>query len=93
MNGLKWSDETIVAVKAANKAERSAAESLEGRVSSNGNPDDQSTRRTQSRESVSQAIGRIRKAATRKPKEKLTALMHHITLELLFVKEKQCGGG
>ncbi len=83
MNGLKWSDETIVPLKAANKAERSVAESREGRVSSNGNLDDQTTYRTQSRERVSHAIERIRKAATRKPKERLTALLHHITVEAL----------
>ena len=83
MNGLKWSDETIVPRKAANKEARALAESWEGRVSSNGNSCNQSTRRTQRRASVSQAIERIRQAATRKPKERLTALMHHITVEAL----------
>ena len=46
------------------------------RAPTKGNPDCQSTRRTQSRESVSQAATRIRKAAERNPKERLTALFH-----------------
>ena len=33
--------------------------------------------------SVSQAVERIRQAATRKPQEKLTALLHHITTDAL----------
>ena len=57
------SDPTIVAVKLTNKAERSAAESAEPRVGTKGNADQQSTCRTQSRESVPQALERIRKVA------------------------------
>jgi group II intron reverse transcriptase/maturase len=40
-------------------------------------------RRTQSRESVSQALERIRKAARERKKEKFTALFHHISIDLL----------
>jgi hypothetical protein len=57
------SDSAIVAVKPTNKAARSAAEPVEPRAGTEGNADQQSTRRTQDRESVSQALGRIRKAA------------------------------
>ena len=39
--------------------------------------------RTQGRARMSQAAERIRQAATRKPKEKLTALLHHITTDKL----------
>ena len=35
------------------------------------------------RDGVSQAVERIRQAATRKPREKLTALLHHITTDAL----------
>ena len=35
------------------------------------------------RESVSQALGRIRQAAKQKKKEKFTTLFHHISVELL----------
>ena len=48
--------------------------------------------RTQRRVRMSQAAERIRQAATRKPKEKLTALLHHImtdVLEASYFKLKQ----
>ena len=84
-NGLKKSDEAIVPVRAANKGAQASLEPLEGRASTKGNPDGQSTPRTQSRSSVSQAAARIRKAAERNPKERLTALLHHLTPEALAV--------
>ena len=74
MNGLKKSDEAVRPVRAANKGARACAESPEERVSTKGNPERQSTRRTQCRASVPQAAARIRKAAERNPKERLTAL-------------------
>ena len=63
MNGLKKSDEAVRPVRAANKGARASAESPEERASTKGNPDCQSTRRTQCRVSVPQAAARIRKAA------------------------------
>src|SRR6516225_4302436 len=60
MYGGGKSDPGIVAVKPANNAEQSAAESVEPRTGTKGNADQQSTRRAQYRESVSQALGRIR---------------------------------
>ncbi len=83
MNGVKKSDEAVVPSKRANKGVRTPAESVEGRVSTKGNPRSESTRRTQSRASVTQAAERIRQAATRKPQEKLTALLHHVTPDTL----------
>ena len=63
MHGRGKSDFAIVAVKPANKAERSAAELVvEPRAGTEGNASQQNTRRTQSRESVSQALARIRQA-------------------------------
>ena len=46
----------------ANKAEQSAAESVERRAGTKGNANQQSTCRTQSRISVSEALERIRQA-------------------------------
>ena len=43
----------------------------------------QSTVRTQSRAAVSQAQARIREAVTRNRQEKLTALLHHLTIDIL----------
>jgi RNA-directed DNA polymerase len=77
------SDSAIVAVKPTNKAGRSAAEPVEPRAGTEGNADQQSTRRTQDRESVSQALGRIRKAAKERKKEKFTSLQHHIDPPML----------
>jgi group II intron reverse transcriptase/maturase len=83
MHGGGKSDFAIVAVKLTNKAERSAAELVERRAGTKGNADQQSTRRTQSRESVAQALERIRKVARERKQEKFTALFHHISIDLL----------
>ena len=60
MHGHEKSDPAIVAVKPANNAEQSAAEPVERRAGTKGNAGQQSTRRTQSQASVSQALERIR---------------------------------
>ena len=84
MHGMKKSDEAIVAFwKPANKGERFPAESVERRASPEGKPESQSTRRTQRRGSVSQAADRIREFIEREPKSRLTALLHHITVDAL----------
>ena len=56
---------------------------MEQRAGAKGNADEQSTHRTQGRERVSQALDRVRKAARLKKDEKLTALLHHVNLDLL----------
>jgi len=83
MHGRGKSDSVIVAVKPANNAEQSAAEPVEPRTETKGNAGQQSTRRAQSRVSVSQALERIRQAARVRKKEKFTALLHHISIDLL----------
>jgi RNA-directed DNA polymerase len=107
MHGHEKSDPAIVAEKLANKAEQPAAEQsaaepiaaepVERRVGTKGNADQQSTCRTQSRESVSQALDRIRKVARERKKERFTALFHHINTELLeeafFELEKNAAPG
>jgi group II intron reverse transcriptase/maturase len=70
-------------VKPANNAERSAAEPVEPRAGAKGNADQHSTRRAQSRVSVSQALERIRQVAKERKKERFTALFHHISIDLL----------
>ena len=92
MHGGGKSDFAIVAVKPANKTELAVeestteptvAESAEPRAETKGNADQQSTCRTQSRVSVSQALERIRKVARESKKERFTTLFHHISIELL----------
>jgi RNA-directed DNA polymerase len=82
-HGHEKSDFAIVAVKPANKAEQSATESVEPRAETEGNADQQSTYRAQSRVSVSQALERIRRVAKVRKKEKFTSLLHHINIDLL----------
>ena len=83
MHGREKSDSAIVAGKPTNKAVPTAAEPVERRAGAKGNAGQQSTRRTQSRESVSQALERIRKVARERKKERFTALLHHINIDLL----------
>ena len=92
MHEREKSDPAIGAGKPTNKAEASAhaehgvsdaAELVEQRAGAKGNADEQSTHRTQGRERVSQALDRVRKAARLRKKEKFTALLHHINVDLL----------
>ena len=63
MNGPEKSDSVIVAGKPMNKAEWSATELVERRAGTKGNADQRSTRWTQSRISVTQALARIRQSS------------------------------
>lgn len=83
MHEPEKSDPIAVAGKAANNAERSAAESTEPRMGTKGNADQQSMRRAQDRERVSQALDRVRQAARVRKKEKFTALLHHVDPAML----------
>src|ERR1700676_3332858 len=83
MHGRGKSDEAIVAVKPANKAERSAAEPVEPRAEAKGNAGQHSTCQTQRWAGVSQALERIRQIAKERKKERFTALFHHISIDLL----------
>jgi group II intron reverse transcriptase/maturase len=83
MHAGEKSDSAIVATKPTNKAGRPAAEPVERRAETKGNAGQQSTRRAQDRESVSQALDRIRHAARHRRKERFTALFHHLGPEML----------
>lgn len=83
MYGMKKSDSPIVPEKRSNKAGKLVAESVEGRGGNKRNAELQSTARTQSRQAVFQAQDRIREAVSRNREEKLTALLHHISVDCL----------
>jgi RNA-directed DNA polymerase len=83
MHEREKSDPAVVAVKLANKAERSAAELVEPRAGAEGNASQHSTDRAQNRVTVSQALERIRQAARQRKKDKFTTLLHHISTDLL----------
>jgi RNA-directed DNA polymerase len=92
MHGHEKSGLAVVAMKPANKAVEPAAEGSAGvyaaepgepRAGTEGNADQRSTYRTQSRASVTQALDRIRQAARERKKERFTTLFHHVSIELL----------
>lgn len=97
MHGMEKSDWPIVPKKPANKAGQTAAELVEGRGWTKGNAELQSMVRTQSREAVSQAQARIREAVNRNGTERLTALLHHISIDVLrgafFALKKRAAAG
>src|SRR3954465_12246753 len=63
MHGREKSDLAIVAMKSPNKTGGPAAEAMERRAGAEENASQHRTRRTQSRESVSQTPARVRTAA------------------------------
>ncbi len=83
MSAKEKSDLPEVAEKRANKAASAAAELVERRGGAKENAELQSTVRTQSWEAVSQAQARIREAVNRNRQDKLTALLHHLTIDVL----------
>jgi RNA-directed DNA polymerase len=85
MHEREKSDTAVVAVKPTNKAGASiaaAAESVEPRAGTERNAGEQSTHRTLSRVRVTQALDRVRQAARQRKKEKFTALLHHLRVDL-----------
>ncbi len=83
MHASGESDEQVVPTKRSNKEEQSLAEGVEGSCSTKGNTEEAHTLRTQGRERVSQGLGGVREAARRDKKQKFTALLHHVTVDLL----------
>ncbi len=91
MHGREESDSAIVAEKLANNVEPSAAEPMEPRADKE-NAGQHSTGRIQSRETVTHGLERIRQAARQGREEKLTALLHHISVEHLAESFQQLKG-
>jgi group II intron reverse transcriptase/maturase len=83
MHEGRKSDVSVVVMKPVNEAAQAAEELVERRGMTEGNVDQQSTPRTPSRTNVTQALDRIRRTAKERKKEKFTALLHHISPELL----------
>src|SRR5215472_15200702 len=83
MSAREKSDLPKVAEKRANEVASAAAELVERRGGAKENAELQSTVRTQSRAAVSQAQSRIREAVIRNRRDKLTALLHHLSVDVL----------
>ena len=74
MNGHGKSDRPVIPAKPSNKAGPSAAEGVEGRGLTKGNPRQHNAPRTLRRTRVYSALERVRHAARRDRKKRFTAL-------------------
>ena len=83
MHDPEKSDSPIVAVKPTNKPGRTGAESAEPRGAAKGNTNENRTTRTPSRTRVLQGLERVRERAKAHRKERFTALLHHVDVDLL----------
>lgn len=77
-NGSGKSDRPVVPAKPLNKAERTAAEAVEGRGRAEGNPQERNALRTQGRAGAQSALERVRQVARGDRKQRFTALLHHV---------------
>jgi len=78
MNAGGKSDRLVVPKKPSNKAERTAAETVEGSGWTKGNLPERNALRTQGRESAPSALERVRQVARGDKKQRFTALLHHV---------------
>jgi len=83
------SDSGVVPLKGSNKVGSSTAESLEGRPETKENVQESHMRPTQGGQRVSQGLEGVRRAAEERKQEKFTALLHHLTVDLL----RECFNG
>ena len=83
MHGGGESYSGVVPAKQPNKSGRPPAEAVEGRPLTKENMDQQNLGRTQSRENGQNELDRVREAARREGKLRFTALLHHVTVDLL----------
>jgi RNA-directed DNA polymerase len=87
----------IVPTKQPNKGDGSPAEVVEGRPQTKENTQQPNLGRTPSRESRPSGLERVREAARKDRKLKFTALLHHVSIDLLrdsyFSLKKQAAPG
>ena len=84
IHGCGESDGCIVPEKLPNKGgDNSPAEAVEGRRPTKGNIIQTATPRTQGRTRVSLGLYGVREVARRDKRARFTALLHHVTVELL----------
>jgi group II intron reverse transcriptase/maturase len=83
MNDREKSDPFVVARKPANNDGQPSTEAVERRGGAEGNAHQPSTLRTPSRDGVTAGLARIRTAARLRKKERFTALLHHVSVDLL----------
>jgi RNA-directed DNA polymerase len=83
MYALEKSDCAVVPMNRPNKAAQAAAEVGEGRAQMKENIDQPHMFPTQSGKRMSQRLDGVRKAAREKRQERFTALLHHLSIDLL----------
>ena len=77
------SDEGVVPMKQPNNEGPPSAEAVEGRTSPKGNGDQTTAVRTQRRVAASHGLAAVRRVAQQRRDVRFTALLHHITIDLL----------
>jgi RNA-directed DNA polymerase len=77
------SDKVILPMKQPNKGNKNPAEVVEGRTLVKGNSVETTAVRTQSRVAASSGLDAVRKVARGDKEAKFTALLHHITVDVL----------
>jgi len=83
MHAGEESDNGIVPMKHPNNDRQRFAEEAEGSPVTKENTVEPNTDRTQSRATVSSGLDRVRQAARRNKQGRFTALLHHLTVDLL----------
>ena len=83
MHADEKSDEGVLPLKQPNKEGLLSAEAVEGRTSPKGNGGQAAAVRTQRRTAASNGLAAVRQVARQSKKERFTALLHHITTDLL----------
>ena len=92
MHADEKSDEGIRAEKRPNKGGLPPAEAVEQRTSPKGNGGRTAAARTLSRGTASNGLAAVRQAARRSKHARFTALLHHITIDLLSKASKLLSG-
>jgi RNA-directed DNA polymerase len=91
------SDCAVVPVNQSNKEARASAESGEGRAQTKENIVQSHKLPTQSGKGLSQGLRGVRQAAKERKQERFTALLHHLSIELLrdsfYVLKRQASPG
>ena len=82
-NGSEESDRPVVPMNQTNKTGQPEAEFGEGRERTKENTLEPNTSSTQSESGVSQGLQGVRQAAKERKQEKFTALLHHLSVNLL----------
>src|SRR6266446_2366603 len=83
MHALEKSDCAVVPVNQPNKEGRPSAEVGEGRAQTKENIVESHMRPTQSGKRMSQGLDGVRKAAKERKQQQFTALLHHLSIDLL----------